>query len=386
MNSIPVIPRKTAMQLRLLNLEPKLEGLEDAYRKHFLKEDVAHWTMIVALAQIPVVATTGFDFALFGWSLPFYLLVLERTVFVGYCVAVMFFLRKTRNPDTYDRLAASVSFFGVLLAASVNFTRPPTYTGHLMLDVVIVFVFYLVWPNTLLVRILPALLFSAWDMALLLFCKTLPTPMVLKVALVSFILANALGLSVSIRLNNYRRAQFKAQEDLREAQRALAELAATDPLTGVLNRRKFMELAENEFNRFQRYGRPLALMIVDLDHFKEINDTAGHHAGDAVLVQFAHMVTKQKRHSDLFGRLGGEEFGLALPETPLELASQVAERFRKYCAEMVIEASNVPLKVTCSIGVAKARRDDATLEDLMRRADVFLYLAKEDGRNRVESG
>jgi diguanylate cyclase (GGDEF)-like protein len=374
------------MQLNLLSLEPKLGALEDAYRQHFLREDVAHWTMIVGLVQLPVVVTAEFDYLLFGWTLPFYLLILARSLFLAYCVAVMIALRRIEKPATYDRLASSVAFLGAFLALAVNSSRPPTYFGHLILDVVLVLVFYLIWPNRLLVRALPALLFSAGNIAMLWFHKTLAGPMIFEVAFISLLMANALGLIVSIRLNNYRRGQFKAQEDLKVVQLALAELAATDALTGVLNRRRFMELAEVEFNRFQRYERPLAFMIIDLDHFKEINDTYGHQAGDAVLKQFASMVTEEKRQSDLFGRLGGEEFALVLPETRLELASTVGERLRKRCEDMAVGASPLKLKVTCSIGVAKARKEDAALEDLMRRTDVLLYLAKESGRNRIEAG
>ncbi len=375
---------KTGLRLRLPTLEPKLDGLEDEYRQHFLREDAKQWAILIALWQIPVVGTARFDYILFGWSLPFYLLILGRSVFFGYCVAAIFSVRKIRNPKTFDKLAISVPLLGILLELSVNYTRPPAYTAHLVLNVLIVVACYLAWPNTLLVRILPAVVVTVGDIAQLLFLKTPTTPNVLNIAVISFVLAHALGIIVSIRLNNYRRGQFKAQKELEKAQQVLAERAATDPLTGILNRRKFMELAENEFNRFQRYRRPLTAMIFDLDHFKEINDDFGHHAGDEVLMEFARMVMKEKRESDLFGRLGGEEFGLLLPETSLEFACKVSERLRQRCENIRID--RVPRGITCSIGVAKAREQDATFDDLIRRADIFLYLAKEGGRNRVEAG
>ncbi len=317
-------------------LEPKLEGLENEYRQHFLREDAAHWTIIMALAQVPVIATADLDYRLYGWALPFYLLSLGRTVFFSYCVFVMFVLRKIRNPETYDKLALSVAILGVLLTLAIDFSRPPTYAGHLVLEVPIILVFYLVWPNTLLVRILPPLFLSVGIIALLLFSKTVETPIVFKNALVAFFWAHVLGIAASTRLNNYRRGQFKAQKELEKVQQVLAELASTDALTGILNRRKFMEFAKTEFSRFRRYGTPLTLVMVDLDHFKEINDNFGHSVGDEFLKEFARIVMKDKRETDLFGRLGGEEFGLLLPESSLELAYKVSERLRQHCEEICI--------------------------------------------------
>jgi hypothetical protein len=150
------------MQLRLDNLEPRLDGLEQEYRKHFLRADLIQWTVIICLVQIMLVAFAYSDYLLFGWSKTFYLLGFARSAFFVYSVSVLFILWKAQNWKLFDWLAFSVSVFTVVLTLYINSTRPATYTGHLIIDVIIVMIFYLVWPNTLLFRAVPALLFFQW--------------------------------------------------------------------------------------------------------------------------------------------------------------------------------------------------------------------------------
>ena len=159
-------------------------------------------------------------------------------------------------------------------------------------------------------------------------------------------------------------------------------LATTDPLTGVFNRRTFIELAARELARSRRDGTPLSLMILDLDHFKQVNDTYGHLVGDEVLVAFANLVKDCARGGDLVVRYGGEEFCVLLPATPLAAALALAERIRIATATVALTAR--PIKVTVSIGVtAYSGGIDATLESLLARADEALDRAKHEGRDRV---
>lgn len=167
------------------------------------------------------------------------------------------------------------------------------------------------------------------------------------------------------------------------AERELERLARTDSLTGLLNRQHLMERLEEEMDRTSRYRRPLSLMLMDLDHFKEVNDKHGHLAGDAVLVTSASRILQSLRKSDFAGRYGGEEFCVVLPETGLDGAAGLAERLRRSLEETRHTLSDgTGLKVTCSIGVAEASCRD--VEDLIAVADAALYLAKRSGRNRVE--
>jgi len=172
----------------------------------------------------------------------------------------------------------------------------------------------------------------------------------------------------------------------RHMEAELRRLATTDPLTGAFNRRRFFQKARQEFLRHRRYGHPLAVLLMDMDHFKKINDTHGHPVGDAVLKRFVQTCQSVFRVTDIFGRTGGEEFSALLPETDAANATRVAERLRDRVGKRTLakddDAPAVPF--TISIGLTGLQEDDLTLESMIRRADMALYTAKRSGRNRVE--
>lgn len=173
-------------------------------------------------------------------------------------------------------------------------------------------------------------------------------------------------------------AQATAQA-LAQANLELKRLATTDPLTGTHNRRVLENAVEQEVDRLQRYGEPFSLLLLDIDHFKAINDRFGHHAGDKVLVDLSRCVSDKLRTIDVLARWGGEEFAVLLPHTEIEQACHVAEKLR-----LQIESLTFPDvgQVTASIGVAQCRSDE-TMVDLFKRTDQALYAAKAAGRNRV---
>jgi diguanylate cyclase (GGDEF)-like protein len=162
-------------------------------------------------------------------------------------------------------------------------------------------------------------------------------------------------------------------------------LAMLDPLTGLYNRRYFNRIARREFQRFERYGTPIAVLIVDLDHFKSINDTYGHPAGDEVLERVGRLCQQSVRRPDVVGRYGGEEFVILAPETEVEPdARTLAERLREAIEKFEVDWEGEMVTVTASIGVTGLRDDDDSVETMLQRADKALYRAKEDGRNTVE--
>jgi diguanylate cyclase (GGDEF)-like protein len=160
----------------------------------------------------------------------------------------------------------------------------------------------------------------------------------------------------------------------------LYELATRDGLTGLTNRRHFMESAARDFLLARRSPRRLSALILDIDHFKQINDTHGHAVGDKVLRHFAAIATGTLRRSDVLGRIGGEEFALVLNEIELSAAMTVAEKLRQTIADDRTEG--LPA-FTISVGVGLLERDDKDIDDVFRRADLALYTAKRGGRNRV---
>ena len=173
------------------------------------------------------------------------------------------------------------------------------------------------------------------------------------------------------------------QSQLNKALQELALSNRIDGLTQAFNRKHWEECLAKEFSRARRYKHDLALLMLDLDHFKLLNDTFGHQGGDLVLIETAKKIDKLLRMGDLFGRYGGEEFAVILPNTDLEGAEEVAERIRQSIAKNTIDYNQKTISVTASIGVAIIDSNDTRYEDLISNADLALYQAKAAGRNRV---
>jgi diguanylate cyclase (GGDEF)-like protein len=171
--------------------------------------------------------------------------------------------------------------------------------------------------------------------------------------------------------------------DLVRTAEEMADLAMKDTLTGIFNRRHFMARLESEWKRFRRYGHPLSLLILDIDHFKSINDRFGHDVGDDVIIAVARLCETQTRDSDVAARIGGEEFAIVLPETDLDEARVAAERLRVAVTAQPFDTSAGPLTVTISVGTALADTNAGGIADIIKRADEALYAAKRGGRNCV---
>jgi diguanylate cyclase (GGDEF)-like protein len=175
----------------------------------------------------------------------------------------------------------------------------------------------------------------------------------------------------------------KMVAELEQSHKQLEEMATTDTLTGLANRKQIMNLLIEQFKHFQRYQTVFTIMMLDVDHFKNVNDTHGHLAGDAVLTNTAQTIKHALREIDCLGRYGGEEFLVILPETDGHQATKSAKRIRKAVKENMTDYENNTLKVTISIGVAEIQKTDDNENDLINRADDALYSAKENGRDQV---
>lgn len=173
------------------------------------------------------------------------------------------------------------------------------------------------------------------------------------------------------------------QSKLNKTLEELAQANRIDGLTQVFNRKHWEECLEKEFSRARRYQHGLALIMFDLDHFKLLNDTYGHLGGDIVLIETAKVISELLRLGDLFGRYGGEEFAIILPNTDLVGALDVAERIRVAISRNIINFQEVEINVTASVGVAVITEADTRYEDLISRTDLALYDAKASGRNIV---
>ncbi len=189
---------------------------------------------------------------------------------------------------------------------------------------------------------------------------------------------------VVISLNDA--SKRRTLKKLEKAQEKLKVLAVTDPLTGLLNRRAFMERAEKERCRSVRYQKRLSILMIDIDHFKKVNDNYGHAAGDQVLVAVSSVFKHSLRDIDLIGRYGGEEFIILLPESDTSSLLTVAERIRKSVEDTRINVDSMSIHLTVSIGAADfVPSESSSLDILISQADKALYQAKTGGRNKVSS-
>jgi diguanylate cyclase (GGDEF)-like protein len=176
---------------------------------------------------------------------------------------------------------------------------------------------------------------------------------------------------------------FQSTARLRQAHDQLAQFANTDVLTGARSRRAFFDGLDAELARARRHGDCLSLLMLDIDHFKRVNDVHGHPAGDVVLKQFAVICAALLRGHDLFGRIGGEEFAIALPNTDLEGARCVAEKIRQAIAQAPVATTAGEISITVSIGLACTDGGQHEADYLIVQADRALYQAKHGGRDQV---
>lgn len=188
---------------------------------------------------------------------------------------------------------------------------------------------------------------------------------------------------VCLNLETKVKALQRTNRRLKRVNKRFREMSREDPLTGLLNRRVMLEMAMSEWGRWQRYGTPFSIMIIDLDDFKSINDRYGHLTGDRVLKIIANTVVYSLRGVDMIGRYGGEEFVVILPETGIGGAITAGENLLKNIRQARLRTDDVNISVTASIGIAAASRNHKKPEDMLQRADMALYSAKRQGKDRL---
>jgi len=363
--------------------ETDLGELEGDYRAFHLKNDIALSLLSYAIASISILAMLFADAVLYrNTSDLFDLMVVGRISYVLITIAIMVATLYSNKVRIFDRLVSGWLIVTVLCFMLVNYARPSDFST-ISFAIIVPFAIYLLSPLKITTNFLLASCFSAGIFIIEYFLKPNTSSIPWTGALASQLVVHVLGFGSSMQLQSYRRKSFKAYIDEKDAKEMVAYLANIDPLTKSLTRRQLFNIAESEFLRYARYRRPLSILVIDADRFKNINDSHGHHAGDIVLRSLSLVALEKKRAQDTFGRLGGEEFGLILPETNLEQARIVAERIQKTWEQSPVNLDGELIQSTVSIGVAEANEGDKSFDDVLRRADRMMYKAKEAGRNRV---
>ncbi len=331
----------------------------------------AFWRVLPRVAMVAA-AVHGLFVALFAW-LDVWPMVAVNVVSIALYLAAARLLRQRRNTVATRLIVAEVLLHAALAVVLVGWDSG--------------FHYYLVClvPPTLigvagrgrgrLARLasltLLYLALDAWS------GRVAPLYAVAEHALVPMRWAN---IAACFAILSFLSASYRRTVD--EAEHALRELAATDPLTGLHNRRRLLEMARREHARHGRSRHPVCVLLCDVDHFKAVNDTHGHDAGDRVLRHVAQLLAETVRTNDAVGRWGGEEFLALLPDTELTAAAQVAQRMRLAVADAVFDGAT-PLRLSVTIGVASLRPGES-VERFIARADAGLYRGKVAGRNRVE--
>lgn len=360
-----------------------LGDMEGEYRAYHLRDDIRQSSFYILITIASLLIMPAADTVFYRDRPDLFLRMLfYRMGFVAVSALILFAIRRTNKVRVYDRLMllwlALVSLFLLLY----NFTRPADFITA-SYDVILPFAIYIVSPLRIFYSFALAFGFSVGTLYVDFFHKTGIDPATLNMVVIAQSIVHVIGLGIGIQIQSYRRKSFKAYTQEKDAKEMVAYLASIDPLTKSLTRQQFFNIAESEFLRFSRYRRQFSILVLDADYFKSINDTYGHYAGDLVLKNLSLVILEQKRTQDTFGRLGGEEFGLLLPETNLTQAVIVAERVQKTWAQTPCMVDGKVIRSTVSIGVAQASELDSSFEDVLRRADRLMYKAKDAGRNRV---
>jgi diguanylate cyclase (GGDEF)-like protein len=372
----------TQLDTLLTRFEPPLPELEGAYRQHYLAADIRQVNFLLMLVIIASTVFISNDYALFQQSQMFYLVAGTRLLYGAILLGFFLLLKSIKDYLHYDRIVVVAAVIMILFQNIFSVTRPTNYYGNFAFDILSIVCAYLVVPNTLLNRTFMSFFSTILSLSILFIIKE-PWSNYLFAITASLILVNIIGFTTSARSNRYRRRTFQAAVEMAQLNEKLTVLANTDGLTGVLNRRRFVEIGNEALAAAQEQQQPLALVMLDIDFFKQVNDRYGHDAGDEVLRSVARLITVGKREGDSLGRLGGEEFALLLPKSDGQGAYSVIDRIREQIAATFIHASGQQLSITFSAGVSQCN-GSSSFEEMLRQADVLLYQAKKNGRNRVE--
>ena len=387
---------KTQYQVHWLTGQFCQRGREAIYRRVIKRRVRIESRLSVVLAALVFGMFAVSDYHYVGLTTEFYLLTAMRVVVVGSCLLLAFAIGRWGN---YSRklwlhaLPLWILATGIILIVHL---RPESLSTQVTAVVVATMAFYLLIPNLLSVVAIASLYLSIGFLVSAVVATGISPVVTLRIALL-LVMANAVGFFALLRLESLQRKQFallhiergQNRQLLREIahrrslEAQLRMVAERDALTGLDSRSHFMKRAEALLRRSRAGNAPFSLFMIDVDHFKVINDTWGHSNGDWVLTEIAETCMRSLRPQDVIGRFGGEEFVVALPDTRTEDARIVAERLKREIANMPVKEEMSGLRLSATIGIAGALTEDVDLGALIKRADQALYAGKRDGRNRV---
>lgn len=335
------------------------------------------------------------DYNLLGTTTDYYWLLSMRITVVGTCLLLAFIIGRRGGYASTPWLHALPLW--ILAAGTILIVplRPESLSTQITAIVVAIMAFYLLIPNLLTIAALASLFLSSGFLVAAYIYAGISAGDVVRLGLL-LIMSNIVGYSALRRLERLQRKQYLLLNEERSQNRVLLSeikhrksleaqlrmVAEHDDLTGVDSRRHFMKRAKALLQRSRLEQTPFCFFMIDVDHFKRINDTWGHTRGDLILSTIASVCQQSLRPSDIIGRFGGEEFVVGLPHTLLDDAYAVAERLKQNVAAIALSGELAGVQLSVTIGVAIATPED-DLDDLIAHADNLLYVGKRDGRNQV---
>ena len=369
---------------------------ESMYRQSIQESVRLEFSRALSVATLVFGMFAISDYYLLGLTREFYLLLTMRIVVVSLCLLLAFIVKygeKQAYRVWLHALPLWILATGIILIVPL---RPESLPTQITAVVVATMAFYLLIPNLLTVVTLASLYLNiGFIIAVLLFTDIVPIA-VLRITLL-LIMGVVVGFFALLRLESLQRKQYALLHEERDYNHQLHQeiahrksleaqlrvVAERDALTRLNNRGHFMKLAKGLLQRSQAEKVPFGLFMIDVDHFKRINDTWGHSHGDWVLAKIAKVCEECLRPSDVIGRFGGEEFVVALPNTTPSDAQSVAERLKEKVAGLPLKEGRSELNPSVTIGVAVTNSDKGDLDSLIMRADQMLYVGKRGGRNQV---
>lgn len=348
----------------------------EQFQTHYFHADREQWRFAIVLWSVGVLIFLIIDFLLYGTSSSVYPLAMPRLVMI-LCSMLLWFKLPRMSYVVAERWV--IAWVVLLCAHAIvhELMRPRDYFGHYPFQVLAVLVFFAAVPMAWIKQFTVIAIYFAAALVVLYGYKQPPTSVYFSSTTLLLLATLACGTLISLRMHRYRVAALTAHLKL-------AAQARTDSLTGVANRRAFMDRVALEVSRCAHEHLPLSILMIDIDNFKLVNDRFGHEEGDRLLRAFAGRMVECVRDGEQFARLGGEEFCLAISRCDLGEAQQFAERLRVLVREKPFVVGGQSHVVTVSIGVAQLRHDENIIDPTLRRADAALYRAKQGGRDRVE--
>ncbi|WNL41415.1 GGDEF domain-containing protein [Halomonas sp. PAMB 3264] len=371
--------------------------LETAYRHSIQQRLSNEYSLALGIGAFIFGIYVLSDYFLLGLALEFFLLLALRLAVVSTCLLIAFKIRRGKiGVDGWYTLPLWLLATGIILIVPL---RPESFSTQIIAAVVAVLGFYLFIPNRLTVVTLVSLYLTSGFLVALVAFTDANLVDVTRTAIL-LLTANVIGFSTLLRMESLQRVQFALLNNERGRNQALNEeiisrklleeqlrtSAERDALTNLNNRGHFMKLAGKMLQRSQSGQAPFSLFMIDVDHFKRINDTCGHCHGDKVLAEIAEVCEESLRPTDVIGRFGGEEFIVALPNTNLDDAQKVAERLKREVSNLSLPDEMGTQSPSVTIGVAAANAEGENLDALIKQADQLLYIGKRAGRNQVVVG